>query len=103
MVRGVFDNAEWRVCSKQATKSPQQEVSSRYNEVTTLVTAYYALLKTLQQSHCTYFVAKSEQGDCFADRQRFALSILNTPYSEARNDDVLCKRHALHHLYKNRR
>ena len=75
MVRGVFNNVEWLVCSKQATK----------------------------QSHGTYFVAKSEQGDCFADRQRFALSILNTPYSEARNDDVLCKRHALHQLYKNRR
>ena len=30
-------------------KSPQQEVSSRYNDVTKVVTAYYALLKTLRR------------------------------------------------------
>ncbi len=62
-VNGVPNNAELIICSRQATKS-SQEVSSRYNEVTTVITAYYALLKTLQQSPRTYFAANSEQRDC---------------------------------------
>ena len=64
MVKGVSHDAELVIGSRQATK----------------------------QSPCADFATKSAQGDCFAPWQRWALSALNTPSAEARNDERLCQR-----------
>ncbi len=46
------------------------------------------------------FVARSVQGDCFADAAAIGLIVSSTPLTEARNDKLLCKRRTLRRLHK---